>query len=250
MFEELHCNGSGGHSGNRATFKRISEYFHLTTIRQDVGRWVRECNVCQQLKGENVKIPGILKSLEIPQEPRTTWKDIAMDFVTGLPKSKGSEVIWVIIDRFSRYDHFLALYHLITAKGLAHTFFENIYKLYGLPESILSDRDNSKFWHTLFKISETRLNTSSSYHPQSDGSTERVNQYLEHCLRSMTCQNPKNWASWLTAAEWWYNTTFQTSINSTPYEMVYGVKPGQLSWSSRVHTNLHSVESMLVERQQ
>lgn len=159
--------------------------------------------MCQQVKGENVKSPGLLKPLDIPQEP---WRDITMDFITGLPKSKGFEVIWVIIDRFSRYGHFLALSHPITAKGLAHIFFENIYKLHGLPESIFSDRDSlflGEFWQTLFKISGTRLNMSSSYHPQSDGSTERVNQCLEQYLRSMTCQNPKNWVSWLTAAEWW-----------------------------------------------
>lgn len=222
IFEELHNNGIGGHSGRQATLKRIRSYFYWPTINQNVGQWVRECSTCQQVKGETVKSPGLLQPLAIPQEP---WRDIAMDFITGLPKSKGSEVIWVIVDRFSRYGHFLALSHPITAKGLAMVFFEQIYRLHGMPESIVSDRDSlflSEFWQALFKLSGTRLHLSTAYHPQSDGSTERVNQCLEQYLRSMTSQNPKNWSTWLGPAEWWYNTTFHTTLNTTPYQVVYG----------------------------
>lgn len=69
VFEELHQNGVGGHSGNRATYKRITGYFHWPTVRKDVGKWVQECAVCQQVKGEHVKSPRLLKPLNIPQEP-------------------------------------------------------------------------------------------------------------------------------------------------------------------------------------
>lgn len=250
IFEELHNNSIGGHSGNRATYNRISEYFQWSTLRQDVGRWVRECGICQQVKGETVKSPGLLQPLNIPQEP---WRDIAMDFITGLPKSKGFEVIWVVIDRFSRYGHFVALSHPISAKSLAQVFFEQIYRLHGLPSTIVSDRDSiflSEFWQTLFKIAGTRLNMSSAYHPQSDGSTERVNQCLEQYLRSMTNHNPKNWSSWLPAAEWWYNTTYHSTLNSTPFQVVYGVKPKHLAWASRGHTNLQGLEDLLTDREQ
>lgn len=194
--------------------------------------------------------PGLLQPLAIPQEP---WRDIAMDFITGLPKSLGFEVIWVVVDRFSRYAHFLALQHPISAKNLAQTFFEHIYKLHGLPESIVSDRDSlflSEFWQNLFKISGTRLCMSTAYHPQSDGCTERVNQCLEQYLRSMTSQVPKNWASWLPAAEWWYNTTFHTTLQTSPFEIVYGIKPRYLPGQDRVHTNISSLEIMLATRQQ
>lgn len=128
-----------GHSGNRTTFKWINEYFHWTTIKQDIGRWVREFCVYQQVKGENVKIPRLLKPLDMPQEP---WREIAMDFIRRLPKSKSYEVIWVIVDRLSRYGHFVALTHPITAKGLAYIFFDNIYKLHGMLDFIISDRVN------------------------------------------------------------------------------------------------------------
>lgn len=248
VFAELHCNGIGGHSGQRATIRRVMEYFHWPTIRQNVGQWIRECEVCQQNKGEHVKSPGLLQPLKIPQEP---WRDIAMDFITGLPKSKGNEVIWVIVDRFSRYGHFLALPHPITAKSLAVLFFENFYRLHGLPETIVSDRDSlflSEFWQNLFKLTGTRLNFTTAYHPQSDGSTERVNQCLEQYLRNMTSEVPKNWSTWLASAEWWYNTTFHTALQSTPFQVVYGIKPRHMAWQERSHTSLHSLEELLAEK--
>lgn len=164
-----------------------------------------------------------------------------MDFITGLPKSKGREVIWVVIDRFSRYGHFLALSHPILAKSLSQVFFDHVFRLHGLPESIVSDKDIlflSEFWQTLFKISGTRFNLNTAYPPHSDGSTERVNQCLEQYLRSMTHQNPENWASWLATAEWWYNTTFNTALEATPFQVVYGVNPRHLAWNTRTHTNL------------
>lgn len=134
--------------------------------------------------------------LNIPQEP---WSDLAMDFITRVPKFKGSKS-----KAFHRYGHFIALTHLFSGKGLAQIFFEQIYRLHGLPSTIVSDRDNiflSKFLQTLIKIVGTRLNMSTASHPQSDGSTERVNQCLEQYLRSMTSHNPKNWSSWLPTAE-------------------------------------------------
>lgn len=250
IFEELHSNGIGGHSGIKATVKRIGDYFSWTTIKQDIGRWVRECAVCQETKGENMKKPGLLQPLAIPQVP---WREIAMDFITGLPKSQGFEVIWVVVDRFSRYAHFVALQHPISAKGLAQTFFDNIYKLHGLPESIVSDRDSlflSEFWQNLFKICGTRLCMSTAYHPQSDGCTERVNQCLEQYLRGMSSQVPKKWAGWLSAAEWWYNTTFHSTLQTTPFQVVYGVHPRHLPGVERGHTNISTLEEMLANKQQ
>ncbi|KAL8101446.1 hypothetical protein AgCh_033370 [Apium graveolens] len=194
------------------------------TIGQTVGRWIRECATCQQNKGGHVRSPGLLQQLQIPSKP---WRDIAMDFITGLPKSKGNEVIWVIVDRFSR--------------------------LHDLPESIVSDKDSlflSEFWQNLFKLSGTRLNMSTTYHPQSDGNTERVNQCLEQYLRNMTSEAPKNWSSWLAAAEWWYNTTFHTALKATPYQIVYGIKPRHLVWQDRTQTNIHSLETLMQEKQQ
>jgi hypothetical protein len=106
-----------------------------------------------------------------------------------------------------------------------------IFKLHGLPEAIISDRDRiftSSLWQELFKLTHTELRMSTSYHPQIDGQTERVNQCLEAYLRCFVHNCPTKWKQWLTLAEFWYNTSYHTSLNSTPFKVLYGQKPRHL----------------------
>ena len=101
-----------------------------------------------------------------------------MDFVEGLPLSGSANVIMVVVDKFSRFAHFVALRHPISAASVARAFLDHIYKLHGLPLAIISNRDrlfSSKFWQLLFKLAGTDLRMSSTYHPQTDGQIERVN---------------------------------------------------------------------------
>jgi hypothetical protein len=98
-----------------------------------------------------------------------------MDFVEGLPTSGSANAILVVVDKFSKFAHFIALKHPFMAKTMAQPFLDNIYHLHGLPKSIISDRDKiftSLFWQALFKAPGTSLRLSSSYHPQTNGQTE------------------------------------------------------------------------------
>jgi hypothetical protein len=92
----------------------------------------------------------------------------------------------------------------------------------------VTDRDRvftSKLWQEIFKSLKVALHYSSAYHPQSNSQTERVNQCLENYLRCMVCLEPKKWLSWLSVAEWWYNTSYHSSLQSTPFEALYGYPP-------------------------
>nr|GEU65942.1 reverse transcriptase [Tanacetum cinerariifolium] len=136
------------------------------------------------------------------------WTEISMDFIEGLPSSYGKTTIFVVVDRL-----------------------DNVYKLHGLPKVIFSDRDKifiSLFWKELFKALQVSLHLSTAYHPQSDGQTKVVNRCLECYLRCMSSKKPKSWSKWVSLAEYWYNTTYHTSIKTTPYEVLYGQPPSNL----------------------
>lgn len=117
-----------------------------------VLQFVACCDVCQRHKNEIVASPGLLQPLPIPD---TLWRDISMDFIEGLPSSDNKTVILVAVDRLSKYAHFLALSHPYTASTVAQLFLDNIFRLHGMPNSIVSDRDpifTSHFWKELFKL--------------------------------------------------------------------------------------------------
>ncbi|XP_028053203.1 uncharacterized protein LOC114257623 [Camellia sinensis] len=118
-------------------------------MKKDIYAFVAQCDNCQRNKTETVASPGLLQPLPIPEG---IWSDISMDFVEGLPNSHGKTVILVVVDRLSKYTHFIALYHPYTAVEVAQAFLDTIYKLHGMPKSIVSDRDPIFFWQELFRL--------------------------------------------------------------------------------------------------
>ena len=199
--------------------------FYWPHFKKFIATAIQECPVCQISKNEKVQYPGLLSPLDIPKKK---WYDISLDFVEGLPKSKGKNVILVVVDRLTKYAHFIPLAHPYTVITVANLLMDNIIKLHGPPSSIVSDKDRiftSTLWKEIFSSLDTTLNYSSAHHPESDGQTERVNQCLEQYLRCMAFQEPKKWAEWLPTAELWYNTSYHTSIKMSPFEALYEYPP-------------------------
>lgn len=134
-------------------------------MKQDIIRFVQQCDNCQRNKHENLPYPGLLQPLPVPDK---VWTHINMDFVESLPVSDGCNAILVVVDRMSKMGHFIALSHPFTAKDVAQFFLDNVFRLHGVPATITSDRDKlftSLFWKELFKLIGTNLQYSTAYHP-------------------------------------------------------------------------------------
>ena len=138
-------------------------------MKTDIARYVARCQVCQQIRIEHQRPGGMLQPLPISE---WEWEDISMDFVTGLPLSRGHDVIWVIVDRLTKNAHFLAIRETWPVGRLVTEFVSQIVRLHGIPKTIVSDRDGrftSRFWQQVHESLGTRLHFTTAYHPQSDG---------------------------------------------------------------------------------
>ncbi|CAO2200139.1 unnamed protein product [Urochloa humidicola] len=244
----LHTSGIGGHSGATATYHKIKNLFAWPGMKKHILDYVAKCDICAKAKSEHNKLPGMLNPLPIPP---SVWHTVSIDFIEGLPKSKTYNAILVVIDKLSKYAHFIPLSHPFTALSVAHKFLDNVYKLHGLPQVIISDRDKvftSTLWQELFRLTETTLNMSFAYHPQTDGQTERLNQCLETYLRCMIQACPTKWFEWLSLAEYWYNTTYHSAHGKSPFEVLYGQTPRHFGIASNAQSTLVELETWLKER--
>ncbi|KAA3477606.1 Retrotransposable element Tf2 [Gossypium australe] len=194
LFHHFHASAVGGHSGVHVTKKRVASLLYWKGLTTDVKHWIRECSVCQKCKGELVASLGLLQPLPILDRA------------------------WPVV----------SLSHPYTAKEVAQEYMNHVYKLHGMPDSIISDRDKifvSRFWQELFHRAGTKLLLSTAYHPHTDGQTEVLNLCLKNYLRCMIGETPANWSHWSPLVEWWYNSSFYSSIRLTPYEALYGQSP-------------------------
>ena len=146
---------------------------------RDVGKYVEGCNLCQRMKNKMKKVAGKLKLSEVPEKP---WTYLTVDFITKLPIVARKDTILVICNRLSKMMHFVATTEGTLVEGLARLFRDNVWKLHGLPESVVSDKgpqfaaELTKELNQMLGI-ETRLST--AFHLQTDRQTERMNQKLE-----------------------------------------------------------------------
>lgn len=246
----LHNSGVGGHSGITATYHRIKGLFAWPGLRKAVQTYVSQCEICQQAKVEHCKTPGLLQPLPVPLQ---AWHTVTMDFVEGLPKSGGYDTIMLVVDKFSKFAKFIPLTHPFTAYTVALAFIQHVYDVFGMPQVIISDRDRiftSALWQELFRLADVKLNMSSSYHPQTNGQTERLNQCLEAFLRCTFHAIPSKWSGWLSQAQHWYNTLFHSVLGKSPYEVLFARKPTHFGLVDTGSITVPDVQIWLQERAQ
>jgi transposase InsO family protein len=133
--------------------------------------------------------------------------------------------IWVIVDRLTKTVHFIVVHTTYSVQQYAELYMDHIVRLHGIPKTIISDRATqfvARFWEQLHECLGTKLIRSSSYHPQTDGQTERINQILEDMLRASTLHFDKSWDKCLSLAEFSYNNSYQASLKMAPFDALYG----------------------------
>jgi transposase InsO family protein len=212
LLKEKHSGGLLEHFSYDKTFTKLNESYFWLGMRADVKIFVDSCRICQHSKGKRPNA-GFYQPLPIPERP---WDVVSMDFILEFPRiQKGLDSIFVVVDRFSKMEHFIPCQKTSEATDIANLFFKEVIRLHGLPRSIVSDRD-TKFvghlWRTLWKSLGTNLSFSSVYHPKTDGYTEAVNMSLGDLLRSLVTENHSQWDNILAQAEFDYNDSINSSI--------------------------------------
>jgi hypothetical protein len=220
------------------TYRRMKQFIAWRGMKSDVHAFVKACLIYQHAKPDRSKSTRLPQPLPIPD---AAWQMISLDFIEGLPHSGAANCILVVVDKFTKYGHFLPLKHPYSAQTVAKLFLDQIYRLHGLPLSIIYDMDivfTSNFWRELFTLANVQLRMSTTYHLQSDGQTEHVNQCLEIFLRCFANACQKKWLVWLPLTEFWYNTSYHTTIDRSPFGALYGQPP----WLFGISAASHSVE--------
>jgi hypothetical protein len=134
----MHSTALGGHSGVPVTYSRLKQIVFWKGMKKDVHHFIQDCQVCIQAKSDIAPYPGKLQPFSIPFE---AWETISMDFIEGLPCSSTTNYILVIVDKFTKFTHFIPLAHPYTASSVTTIFMNMMYKFHGLSAAIISDHD-------------------------------------------------------------------------------------------------------------
>jgi len=174
-----HDMPAAGHGGRWKTVELVTRNYWWPGVTRDVGKYVEGCDLCQRMKNRTEELAEKLKLSEVPKKP---WSHLTVDFITKLPVIAGKDAVLVVCDRLSKMMHFVAITEGTSAEGLARLFQDNVWKLHGLPESVVSDRGPqfaAELTKELNRMLGIKTKLSMAFHPQTDGQIERMNQELE-----------------------------------------------------------------------
>jgi hypothetical protein len=204
-------------------YQDLKQNFWWSNMKVDIAKYVAECDTCYRMKASHLKSAGVLQPLSISM---WKWDDISMDYIVSFPlTARKKDSIWVIVDRLTKTAHFMAVHTTYSVQQYADLYMDQIVSLHGIPKTIISDIGTqfvSRFWEQLHECLGTKLTRSSSYHPHTDGQTERINQILEDILRASILHFDTSWDKCLSLAEFSYNNSYEASLKMAPFDALYG----------------------------
>ncbi|GJR75902.1 putative reverse transcriptase domain-containing protein [Tanacetum coccineum] len=200
IIHESHKSKYSIHPGSEKMYQDMKKLYWWPNMKAYIATYVSKCLTCARVKAEHQRPSGLLVQLEIP---KWKWDNITMDFITSFraKRRQGFDTIWVIVDRLTKFAHFLPIRENDSLDKLARLYLNKIVKALG-----------------------TDISMSTAYHPKTDSQSERTIQTLEDMLRACVIDFGKGWVKHLPLAEFSYNNSYHASIKAAPYEALYGRK--------------------------
>ncbi|GJS61912.1 putative reverse transcriptase domain-containing protein [Tanacetum coccineum] len=240
IIDEAHKLEYSVHPGANKMYYDLRDRYWWSGIKKDIAVYVSRCLTCLKVKAEHQRPFGLLQQPEIPE---WKWEMISTDFVTKLPRtSSGHDIIWVIVDRLTKSAHFLPMREDYKMDRLARLYLNEIVATHGVPISIISDRDSrftSRFWQTMQEALGTKLDMSTTYHPQTDSQSKRTIQTFKDMLRACVLDFEGSWDVHLPLAGFSYNNSYHSSMRCAPFEVLYGRKcHSSIMWAEVIEGQL------------
>jgi hypothetical protein len=198
----------------------VGRMFWWKSLAGDAAKCISICVACQRNKARRHKHYGLLQPLPVLEKP---WHTVTFDFFVKLPKpNRGNNRICVFVDKLTKLVHFVACKEEVSAKEFAELYDDHVLRLYGLSREFITDCDTrftSAFWQEVTVLLGTRTVMSSSFHPQTNGQTERVNQtletYLQHFVSVGLCCH----------VQFAHNAAVNETVRAAPFKLTYGYNP-------------------------
>jgi len=224
VMKSEHDSKIAGHFRRDKMGELISRNFFWMKMEDDVRQYCNKCDNCQRTKSPRHAKHGLLHPLELLSKP---WTHISTDFITDLPESSGYTKILVVVDRFTKMAHFIPLSRK-DSPTVAKAYLENVWKYHGFPEDVVSDRDGTftgQYFTDLYNYLGITRSMRTTFHPQTDGQTEGINQVIEAYLRSYCNYEQNDWAEMLGMAEFAYNNSKHSATKISPFYTNHGYEP-------------------------
>jgi hypothetical protein len=249
LISEFHDSKYAGHFGTSRTRVAVGRTFWCKSLAGEAAKFVSTCMACQRNKARHHKPYGLLQPLLVLEKP---WHTVTFDFIVKLPKTNwGNDRICVFVDKLTKLVHFVACKEEVSVKEFAELYVDHVFRLHGLSREFITDRDprfTSAFWQEVTVLLGSRTVMSSSFHPQTDGQTERVNQTLETYLQHFVSVGLNDWDTLLSRAEFAHNAVVNKTVRAAPFKLTYGYNSRTLV--GEVVEVVHPASAAFVERLQ